>query len=141
VTVNPLFHPNAGAAMIHPLFRLIASEPQMLASHVEAYSELVAEEVGAVTSQWKKRAALHAMSLGCALLAVIMVGVALMLWAVVPIDDMNAPWALIVVPGIPVVLAVWSHFAAKAPVAEHGFKAIKEQLAADAAMLRSVSAS
>jgi hypothetical protein len=139
--VNPLFHLNDGAAMIHPLFRLIASEPQMLATHVEAYSELVAEEVGAVTSQWKKRAALHAVSGICALLALIMVGVALMLWAVIPVAEMRAPWMLFVAPAIPVVLAVWAHFAAKAPVAEHGFKTIREQLAADAAMLRSVSAS
>jgi len=136
-----LFHLNAGAAMIHPLFRLIASEPQMLASHVEAYSELVAEEVGAVTSQWKKRAALHAVSLVCGIVALVMVGVALMLWAVVPVENMRAPWMLLAAPAIPVVLAVWSHFAAKAPVAEHGFKTIREQLAADAAMLRSVSAS
>ena len=37
--------------MIHPLFRLIASEPQMLADHVEAYSELVGEEVGNAITQ------------------------------------------------------------------------------------------
>ncbi len=128
--------------MIHPLFRLIASEPQMLADHVEAYSELVAEEVGAVTSQWKRRAALHALSLLCIIVAAMLVGVALMLWAAIPLDNMNAPWALVAAPAIPVVLALWSHMAAKAPAAdEHGFKAIREQLAADAAMLRSVSAS
>jgi hypothetical protein len=128
--------------MIHPLFRLIASEPQMLADHVEAYSELVAEEVGAVTSQWKRRVVLHALSLCCVIVAAVLVGVALMLWAVIPVDSMNAPWALMAAPAIPVVLALWSHFAAKAPTAEeHGFKAIREQLNADAAMLRSLSAS
>jgi Na+/melibiose symporter-like transporter len=126
--------------MIHPLFRLIVSDPQLLAEHVEAYSELVAEEVGAVTSQWTKRAVLHAISLVGALVATVLIGVAVMLWAAVPTDNMNAPWALIVVPGVPLVLAVWAHFAAKAPMAEHGFKAIREQLAADAAMLRSVTA-
>jgi hypothetical protein len=128
--------------MIHPLFRLIASEPQMLADHVEAYSELVAEEVGAVTSQWKRRAALQALSLCGIVVAAMLIGVALMLWAVVPVDSMTAPWMLIAAPAIPVVLALWAHWAARAPAAqEHGFKAIREQLAADAAMLRSVSAS
>lgn len=126
--------------MIHPLFRLLVSEPQMLADHVEAYSELVAEEVGAVTTQWKKRAVLHAVSVASISLAAILVGVALLLWAAIPIDAMNAPWGLIAVPGVFIVLAVWAHFAARAPVAERGFKAIREQLAADAAMLRSVSA-
>jgi hypothetical protein len=118
----------SGAAMIHPLFRLIVSDPQLLADHVEAYSELIAEEVGAVTTHWKKRAALHAVSLACTVVTVVLAGVAVMLWAVVP------------APGIPFVLAVWAHFAAKAPETEHGFKAIREQLAADAAMLRSVTA-
>ena len=127
--------------MIHPLFRLIVSDPQLLADHVEAYSELVAEEVGAVTTQWKKRAALHAVSLACIVVTVVLAGVSVMLWAVVPVDNMNAPWALVVAPGIPLALAVWAHFAAKAPVAEHAFKAIREQLAADAAMLRGVTAS
>jgi len=127
--------------VIHPLFRLIVSDPQLLAEHVEAYSELVAEEVGAVTAQWKKRAVLHAMSLACIFVTVVLAGVSVMLWAVVPVDNMNSPWALVVAPGIPLVLAVWANFAAKAPAAEHGFKAIREQLAADAAMLRSVTAS
>jgi hypothetical protein len=127
--------------MIHPLFRLIVSDPQLLADHVEAYSELVAEEVGAVTAQWKKRTALHVVSLACLFVAVVLAGVAVMLWAVVPVGNMNQPWALFAAPCIPLILGVWSHFAAKAPVAEHGFKAIREQLAADAAMLRSVTAS
>jgi hypothetical protein len=127
-------------AMIHPLFRLLVSEPQMLADHVEAYSELVAEEVGAVTTQWKRRAVLHAASLGCMVIAVMLIGMGLMLWAAVPIEGMNHPWALVIIPAVPLIAGIWAHFAAKAPVAEHGFKTIREQLAADAAMLRSVTA-
>lgn len=127
--------------MIHPLFRLIVSDPQLIADHVEAYSELVAEEVGAVATQWKKRAALQAMSLACIFVTIVFAGIAVMLWAVVPVQQMNVPWALLAAPCIPLVLAVWSHFAARAPVAEHGLSAIREQLAADAAMLRSVTAS
>lgn len=130
-----------GFIMIHPLFRLIVSDPQLLAEHVEAYSELVAEEVGAVTAQWKKRAMLQAVSLACMFLTVVLAGVGVMLWAVVPVENMNSPWALVAAPCIPLVLALWSHLAARAPAAEHGFKAIREQLAADAAMLRSVTAS
>ncbi|HJV60176.1 MAG TPA: hypothetical protein VJ743_04475 [Albitalea sp.] len=126
--------------MIHPLFRLLVSEPQLLADHVEAYSELVAEEVGAVATQWKKRAALHALSLVGIVVAAVMIGVALLLWAAIPVDSMNAPWALIVVPAVFLGLALWAHFAARAPMAEHGFKTIREQLSADAAMLRSVTA-
>lgn len=126
--------------MIHPLFRLLVSEPQMLADHVEAYSELVSEEMGAVTAQWKRRALLHAVSVGFAAIAVMLIGMGLMLWAAIPPENMNSPWAVAVIPAVPLVMSVWAHFAAKAPVAEHGFKTIREQLAADAAMLRSVTA-
>jgi hypothetical protein len=126
--------------MIQPLFRLLVSEPQMLAEHVEAYSELVAEEFGAVTTQWKRRAALYALSLCCILVFVMLLGVALMLWAVMPAQSMNAPWLLVATPALPLVLGLWAHFSAQAPAAEHGFKAIREQMAADAAMLRSVTA-
>jgi hypothetical protein len=126
--------------MIHPLFRLIVSDPQLLADHVEAYSELVAEEVGAVTTQIKKRAMLHAVSLACVFVGVVLAGVAVMLWAVIPADNMNSPLALFIAPCVPIALGIWAHFAAKAPVAEHGFKTIREQLAADAAMLRGVTA-
>jgi hypothetical protein len=129
------------ATMIHPLFRLLVSEPQLLADHVEAYSELVAEEMSAVTTQWKKRAVLHAISLVAILVALVLVGVALLLWAAIPIDSMNAPWALIVVPAAFLALGAWAHFAAGKDMPEHGFKTIKEQLSADAAMLRSVTAS
>lgn len=127
--------------MIHPLFRLLVSEPQLIADHVEAYSELVAEEVGAVTVQWKRRAMLHAVSLACLFVTVVLAGVAVMLWAVVPLERMNSPWALLIAPCIPLVLGLWARSSAKAPVGgEHGFSAIREQLSADAAMLRSVTA-
>lgn len=127
--------------MIHPLFRLLVSEPQLLAEHVEAYSELVAAEVGAVTSQLKRRALLHGLSAGLLVIALLFIGFAVMLWAAIPPENMNHPWALWATPGIPLVMVVWAHFAAKAPVAEHGVETIRGQMAADAAMLRSVSTS
>ena len=129
-----------GLIMIHPLFRLIVSDPQLIVDHVEAYSELFAEEVGAATAQWKKRAVMHALSVLCAFVTLLFAGVAVMLWAVVPVERMNSPWALVGVPVIPLVLAVWSYFAARAPQTGDGFNVIREQLAADAAMLRSVTA-
>jgi uncharacterized membrane protein YqjE len=126
--------------MIHPLFRLLISEPQMLADHLAAYSELVAEEIGTVTTQWKRRAALHALSLVGVIVSAVLIGMALLLWAAVPIERMNAPWALIVVPAVFLALTAWAHVAARAPARDTGFHAVREQLAADAAMLHSVTA-
>jgi uncharacterized membrane protein YqjE len=124
--------------MIHPLFRLLVTQPQLLAEHVEAYGELVAAEIGAITSDWKRRALLLGLAAVLAVLALLFGGIALMLWATIPSDTINHPWALWAVPGIPLVMAVWAAFAARAPAAAQPARRIREQLAADAAMLRSV---
>ena len=125
--------------MIHPLFRLIASEPQMLADHVEAYSELVGEEVGNAIAQWKKTAIAAALLGVLGLVTLVFAGVAIMLWAVTPPDNLHAPWALVIVPLVPALGAAGFWFSAKSGDKGQGFAAIKAQFAADAAMLRSVS--
>jgi hypothetical protein len=126
--------------MIHPLFRLLVSEPQMLAEHVEGYAELVAEEVGAATERLKRRVLLHAVSVVAILVAVLLASMALLLWAAIPLENMRAPWVLLAAPTAPALLAAWAHFAAQArsPNSD-GLSAIREQLAADAAMLKSVT--
>ncbi len=125
--------------MIHPLFRLIASEPQMLADHVEAYTELVGEEMAGAVTQWKRQALSAVVIVVCALLAALFAGVSLMLWATTPPEGIHAPWALIIVPLLPALLAAGAWLTARAGHKGNGFAAIKAQLAADAAMLRSVS--
>jgi uncharacterized membrane protein YqjE len=125
--------------MIHPLFRLLVSEPQMLADHVEAYAELVTEEVGAVAARMKRRLVMQVVSLAGIVLAVFFGLIALMLWAAVP--ELRAPWVLVAVPVVLLVVGIACHVGAKKPAEEtHGMKVIREQLAADAAMLRSVGA-
>jgi len=135
-----LFHGSTN--MIHPLFRLIASQPQMLANHLEAYAKLVEQEVGTIATQWKRRALMLAIAAACSVLALIFTGVALLLWAAIPTSDMPAPWGLIAVPGVLIVAAVALVFAAKASsTAAKAFEKVRQQLAADAAMLREVNAS
>ncbi len=126
--------------MIHPMFRLLLSEPQLIADHVEAYTDLVSEEIGAVTGHWKRRALLMAVSAGSFVIFLVTACVALMLWGAASGQSMNAPWLLFVVPGVFLLIGVGSLLTARAPVQEHGLAAIRDQLAADAAMLRSVSA-
>lgn len=127
--------------MIHPLFRLLVSEPQMLADHVEAYAELVTEEVGAMAQSMKRRALMLAASGVCFALGLFFGAIALMLWGATPDDSMRAPWMLWLVPGLPLVGGVVCWFLAKkAAEGNHGLAAIRKQFAADAAMLRSVGA-
>jgi hypothetical protein len=128
--------------MIHPLFRLLASQPHMLAEHLEAYSNLVAEELQAWQAHWQRRALLLAVALGAALVAVILAGVAAMLWAVTPASNWHAPWVLLAAPGVPALLALGCLLSARASAPEAGaFGQIRQQLAADVAMLREASSS
>ena len=130
-------------AMIHPLLRLVATEPHLLGDHVEAYAELVGEEVSKVSTAWIARVGLvrawrcswsgrpgpgrrRADALGGACRP----------------TDYPAPWALVVGPAGAVRLgAVLRRLSRARSRPRSAFDTIKKQLNADMAMLREVSAS
>lgn len=122
--------------MLRLLFRLITSQPQLLADHLEAYAELVGDEVGAAAVHLKRRVMLQILGVICAALAIVFAGMALMLWGALPTEGMRAPWLLILVPALPAVAALASFTAAKAGPPEGAFANVRRQFAADAAMLR-----
>jgi len=126
--------------MIHPLLQLIATRPQLLADHAEAYAELMATEIDAVSALWKRRAVLNAVALCCLVVAAILAGVALMLWAVIPATQLQAPWVLIAVPLPPAAAALWCLLAARLHADGGAFANLRRQLAADMVMLREVAA-
>jgi len=126
---------------MHPLLHLIATRPQLLAHHAEAYAELVASEIGKVSAAWKRRAMLKAMALCCLGVAAVLAGVALMLWAVIPAAQVQAPWTLIVAPLFPVAVAVWCLLMARWQGDIGSFDNLRRQVQADMSMLREVSGS
>jgi hypothetical protein len=125
--------------MIHPLLRLVATQPQLLADHAEAYAGLVSEELGRAAAAWKLRVLLLAVALCLAGVAAVLAGVALMLWAVTPAANLQAGWALIAAPLVPAAVALICALAGK-PLNEPAFVDLKQQVAADLGMLREVSA-
>lgn len=125
--------------MIHPLLRLVATQPQLLADHAEAYAGLVAEELGKTGAVLKRRALLAAVALSLTAVAVVLAGVALMLWAVLPATAIQAPWALVVAPAVPALVALACALAAKQEQPS-AFADLRQQMAADLVMLREVSA-
>lgn len=126
--------------MLHPLLHLVATQPQLLAEHAEAYAEMVAAQVGAVSVAWKRRAVLNAVALCCLGVAAVLAGVALMLWAVIPPADIHAPWALLAGPLLPALVAAACLVAARARDEGTGFGALREQIHADIVMLREAGA-
>lgn len=127
------------ALLMHPLLRLMASRPQLLTDHAEAYVELAAVEIGQVSADWTRRVALHAAGL-CGLgVAAVLAGMAFMLWAALPASGMQAPWVLIVAPLLPFAGALGCLGWARARGRGVAFDALRRQLRADLAMLREAS--
>jgi len=126
--------------MIHPLLRLIATEPQVLGDHVEAYAELVGDEVKKTSSAWATRLGFYVAALGLAGAGLVFAGVALMLWASLPPGGFQAPWVLIAVPVVTFAAAFVCVILARRSPVENAFDNVKKQLSADMAMLREVSA-
>ena len=126
--------------MIHPLLRLIATEPQILGDHVEAYAELVGDEVRKTSSAWSLRIGLYLAALALAGVALVLTGVAVMLWASLPPAGLHMPWVLVAVPAAGLVAATACILLARRNPVENAFDNVKKQLSADMAMLREVSA-
>jgi hypothetical protein len=125
--------------MIHPLLRLVATQPQLLADHAEAYAGLVGEEIGRSVNGLKQRVLLVSIALGLIAVASVLAGVALMLWAVIPPASIQAPWALVAAPGTPALVGVICLLIGRSKPSDT-FAELKQQVAADLVMLREVSA-
>lgn len=122
------------AVMVHPLVRLAASRPQMLAEHVAAYASLVTEEVAVAAAQMRRHVSLQLVGFGCVGIGAVLAGVALMLWALLP--TVNMPWLLVLTPLIPVLCGIVALRIAASEEVRDPFAPLQRQLAADAAMLR-----
>lgn len=124
--------------MIHPLLRLAATQPHLIGDHVEAYAELIGSEVRKATRVWGRQAGFYAATGVLALVGLLLTGTALLLWASLPTASLQMPWLMIVVPAVPVVLAIACFFAARSSPAESAFDAVRSQLNEDMAVLREV---
>ena len=122
--------------MSHPLLHLMASRPQLLLEHLEAYMDLAGAETGEAASNLKRGALLGAVGLGCLAIGVTLGGIALLLCAVVPASQIPAPWALWAVPLPPILLAMGCLLAARKPPPSVAFEHLRRQIRADVAMFR-----
>lgn len=126
---------------MHPLLQLAASQPQLLVDHAQAYVELVAAELPRAAAGWKHQALLKALGLLGLLAALLLAGVALMLWATLPMPPMPNAWLLIAVPSLPAVAAITCLVVARAKGESTGLGGLHLQVNADLAMLREATTS
>lgn len=118
--------------MLPPLLRVLLTEPGLLHTYASAYGELIHEDASSWWMSKKRRLAYSLAVTGCAMLAVLFIGVALMLYAVTG----NGHWLLWVVPALPVmgVLAAgW--LLVRLPRERASFLRVREQLTQDMQLL------
>ncbi len=126
--------------MLHPVFRLAASQPQLLAEHAAGYAGLLAEEVASSGAHIKRRITLQIIGLLSLMVAGILGGVAVLLWASLPPASLQQPWLLWFTPLVPAVLGALAILTAKNREAPPAFATLREQFAQDASLLRRTTA-
>ena len=122
--------------MLHPIFSVLISKPELVMEHVAGYATLVRDEASTAGVQVAKRAIAWGVTLVSVLLFLVLAGVAVMLGAM---GD-RFHWALLVVPGIALATAVAAFLVARKPLPDKAFGELKAQLDADAELLRSIGA-
>ncbi len=125
--------------MIHPLLRLVVTQPHLVTDHAQAYGGLISEEVSKTIAAIKLKAILFVIAALLLLFGLLLAGVSALLAASVPHSSMPAGWILIVFPCILLVGGAVCVFVALGKPT-HSFSELKQQLSADMSMLREASA-
>lgn len=121
-------------SLVHPIFSVLVSRPELVIDHVAGYATLVQEEATSVGTEVVKRAIAWAVAAVGALLFLVFAGVAAMLGAL----HEAFHWTLVVVPAIPLAAAVVAYGMARRRLPAKAFAELKAQLDADAQVLRTL---
>jgi len=130
--------------MIRPLLQLMATEPELLTDHLQSYAELLGDEVNTFQGQFRRHWVMFAVLALLVTVTLILSGVGLMLWLVTPsaqLQQLQWPWALWLVPGGMALLCAVLAIVLKKEERTPGFLVLRQQIAADIAMLKQATAS
>ena len=122
--------------MLHPIFSVLITKPELVMEHVAGYASLMREEASSVGKEVAKRAIAWGVTLFAALVFLILAGVAAMLAAAH--DQFR--WSFVVVPLIPLAISIAAFTVARKRLPEKAFTELKAQLDADAQALRAIGA-
>jgi peptidoglycan/LPS O-acetylase OafA/YrhL len=122
--------------MVHPIFSVLITRPELVVDHVAGYAALVQEEASTVGLEVAKRAVAWGVAVIGLLVFLILAGVAVMLGAV----QQEFHWALVIVPGVALAVAVAAWAVARQRLPSKAFTELRAQLDADAQALRAAGA-
>lgn len=121
--------------MFHPLIRLLATRPQLVATHLGGYVGLASAQAMEAMQSLQARMVWGAAAVAGLAAGSLLGGTALLLCAVVPIADMPAPWLLVATPGLPLLAGVACWLQARRKPLAWSLAPMQAQFAADAALL------
>jgi len=122
--------------MVHPIFSVLITRPELVMDHVAGYAALVQDEASTVGVQVARRAAAWGAAVIGLLVFLILAGVACMFGAI----SGEFHWALVVVPAVPLVVAIAGFVMAREPLPAKAFAELRAQLDADTQALRTIGA-
>lgn len=115
--------------MIYALFKALLLKPKLLAAHMRNYGELVRCEMQVTMRHWIVKAVAWLTMGVCLLLFLVLAGVAVMIGA---LQDQRH-WILLLVPSIPLLMAVVALMVALRKTPHSPVRAIRQQFVADVA--------
>lgn len=120
--------------MLHPIFSVLVSKPELVIDHVAGYAALVQEEASSVGGEVARRVVAWALVAIGGLVFLVLAGVAFMLGAI----NESFHWALVAVPAVPLVIALLAWNTARQRLPAKAFAELRAQLDADAQALRNL---
>ncbi|HSW19992.1 MAG TPA: hypothetical protein VLJ86_22425 [Ramlibacter sp.] len=122
--------------MLHPIFSLLISKPDLVFDHMAGYATLVREEAGAVGGEVAKRAIAWGICVMSFIMFLVLAGVAAMLGFMLE----RFHWILLLAPGVLLVVALIAFMQAREKLSGRAFTELRSQLDADAETLRGLGA-
>jgi hypothetical protein len=122
--------------MVHPIFSVLISRPELVVDHVAGYAALAREEASSVGTEVARRAIAWAVAVLGFGMFLVLTGVAAMLAAM----HERFHVALVLVPGIALAVSVGAWTVARKRLPDKAFSELKAQLEADAQVLRTIGA-
>jgi O-antigen/teichoic acid export membrane protein len=122
--------------MVHPIFSVLISRPELVVDHVSGYASLMREEASTVGTEVAKRAIAWGVAILALVVFLVLAGVAAMLGVL----HGTFHWILVIAPGVALAVAGAAWNVARRRLPEKAFTELKAQLDADAQALRTLGA-
>ena len=122
--------------MLHPIFSVLVTRPELVMDHVAGYAALVQEEASTVGVEVAKRVIAWGVAVMGLVVFFVLAGVAVMLGAM----HGEFHWAFVVAPASALVVSAVAWSVARQRLPTKAFTELKAQIDADAQALRAVGA-